>query len=198
MAHLHTHFSFKEFAHHHDDLPAFHAGFLVLTFLVAALFNLGVFALMILAHMSLDTVKYRDVHGLKGIKVVEGVVRESLVDITLFCLGLAFAVYLHHSLPVIGGLAGLARAETTILRSLATLLPKMKILHHTLCILSNIQNYLSHIHPRMGKGWSMTDRLCFIFSIASVLLVIAAPALLGIDAAHLERIIFSELIPGAV
>lgn len=195
---FHTSLSLKQFARQHDDLPAFHAGFLVLTFLAAAMFNLGVFALMILAHMSLDAVKYRDVHHLKGHKVAEGVIRESLVDITLLLIGLAFAVYLHHSLPVIGGLMGLARAETSILRAVVTLLPKVKILHGTLCILSNIQNYLAHIHPRMGKGWSVTDKLCFAFSACAIALVIAAPTLLQIDAAHFEQILFSELIPSGV
>ena len=53
----------RTFAWVHDELPAFHAAYLVLTFLTAALFNFGVFALLIAAHMMLDFVKYREVHG---------------------------------------------------------------------------------------------------------------------------------------
>ena len=51
------------FAHEHDDIPAFHAAYLVGTFLAAAIFNLGFFLLLIIGHMCLDVVKYRDFHG---------------------------------------------------------------------------------------------------------------------------------------
>ena len=52
----------RRILHSHDEYPAFHAGYLVLTFLIAALFNLGMFALLISAHMMLDYIKYTELH----------------------------------------------------------------------------------------------------------------------------------------
>ena len=92
--------SVRHFAHVHDDLPAFHAGYLVLTILVASLLNLGVFGLLIIAHMALDYVKYREHHGFSWRRTMEGMVRESLVDIALLGVGVVFAVYFHHTVAL--------------------------------------------------------------------------------------------------
>ena len=103
----------RHFAHEHDDLPAFHAVYLLLAILSAGFFNLGAFGLLIVAHMVLDVVKYRDRHGYSWHQTYDGVVRESLVDITLLLVGTVFAVYLHHSVGV-ASLSGLMRAELSI------------------------------------------------------------------------------------
>ena len=53
----HTLASARLFAHRHDELPAFHAAYLVITVLCAALLSLGAFAALIVAHIALDYVK---------------------------------------------------------------------------------------------------------------------------------------------
>lgn len=194
----HTLQHLRLFAHTHDDLPAFHAGYLVLTFLVAAMFNMGTFALLVVAHMSLDIVKYRDIHGLPWRGVIEGTVRESLVDLTLLFVGLVFAVYLHHSVAGIATLSGLMRAEWTIVRALGTIIPKVNILHHVLKIASRLHHYLDSIHPRIRRGWSSLEKVClFSFAVALFLLMLA-PSILGLDAIQLEQIIRGEMIPSLI
>lgn len=191
----HTLQTLRLFAHTHDEVPAFHAGYLVLTFLVAAMFNLGTFALLILAHMALDVVKYREVHGYSWKGVVKGTVRENLIDVTLLFVGLVFAVYLHHSVVGFAIVSGYMRAEITIIRALGTIIPKLEILHHLLKIASHIQHYLDSIHPRMRKDWSQLEKVCLTSFAISVLLLVLAPSILGLDALTLTEIFREEMIP---
>lgn len=185
----------RQFAHTHDDLPAFHAAYLVLTFLIAAMFNMGAFAVLIIAHVSLDVVKYREVHRYPWRAVFEGALRESLVDLVLFFLGLTFAVYLHHSLVGIASLSGLARADVTLIRAFATFVPKFEILHHFLTVVSHVRHYLYSIHSRMGYPWSSVEYLCFFSLALSMILLLGAPFILHLDMEGMERILVDELIP---
>lgn len=186
--------SIRQFAHEHDDIVAFHATFVLLAFLCAGLFNLGAFALLILAHMALDTVKYREKHACSWKHTIEGVVRESLVDITLLLVGLVFAVYLHHSVGV-SSLAGLMRAELTLIRSVAMFVPKIKILHHFLKIMAHLHHYLQQVHPSLRKRWSGLDYLCFYFCGISLMLLIFAAPLMNVDAHVVQSVLMYELIP---
>ena len=186
--------SMRHFAHVHDDLPAFHAGYLVLTLLVASLLNLGVFALLIVAHMSLDFVKYREHHGFTWKRTLEGMVRESLVDIALLAIALVFAVYLHHTVGL-ASLSGLLRAEMTVVRSAAMLVPKVKILHNFLKIISHIRHYIDTVHPQVTKGWSNIDKFCFVSIGLSVFLIVGSPFIMGVDVSTIGHILEYELIP---
>lgn len=186
--------SLRQFAHEHDDIVAFHAAFIILAFLCAGLFNLGAFALLIVAHMALDTVKYRERHSCSWRLTLEGVVRESLVDITLLLVGLVFAVYLHHSVGV-ASLAGLMRAELTIIRTVAMFVPKVKILHHFLKIMAHLHHYLENVHPRFRKRWTGLDHLCFYFCGISILLIVFAGSLMNVDGTIIKSILLQELLP---
>lgn len=182
------------FARSHDELPAFHAAYLALTFLAAALFNLGFFALLIIAHMALDVVKYREVHNKSWRNVAEGVVRESLLEFTVFAIALVFAVYLHHSLWL-AGLTGVIRAQATLVRFLGTTLPKLTILAGFRNVITHLHTYLANTHSRLGLPWSGMERT-FLFVLGfSVLALFAAVPITGADAAVWERIFVEELIP---
>ncbi|MBI3336506.1 hypothetical protein HYZ98_02985 [Candidatus Peregrinibacteria bacterium] len=191
----HTFNILRIFAHTHDDLPAFHAGYLVLTFLVAAMFNMGTFALLVIAHMSLDIVKYREVHGYSWKRVIEGTVRESIVEVALLFTGLVFAVYFHHSVAGVAAVSGLMRAEFTVIRALGTIIPKVYILQDVLKIVAHIHHYLDSIHPCMHKEWTRLEKICLASFAASVLLLVIAPSILGLDAVIIEQIIREEIIP---
>ncbi|MCB9808417.1 hypothetical protein H6770_04145 [Candidatus Peribacteria bacterium] len=184
----------RHFAHEHDDIAAFHAAFLVLAFLSAGLFNLGAFGLVIIAHMSLDVVKYRERHGCTWAETTEGALRESLVDVTLLLVGLVFSVYLHHSVGV-SSLAGLMHAEVAMIRSVALLVPKIKILHHFLKIVSHLHHYLEQIHPRHRAKWSGLDHLCFYFCGVSILLLVFAAPLMNVHSEVVLSILQHELVP---
>lgn len=184
----------RRFAHEHDELPAFHAAYLVLAFLSALIFNLGAFGLIIVAHMALDVVKYREYHGLSWKLTWKGVWKESLVDVTLLLVGLVFSIYLHHSVGV-ASVSALMRVEISFIRTAAMLVPKLKILHHFLKVIAHLRHYLDQIHPRLREDWSRLDYLCFYFCGFSLLLIIFAPPLMGVPAHEIHDILAKELIP---
>lgn len=187
----------RRFAHMHDDIPAFHAGYLVLTLLAAAMFNLGTFGLLIIAHMTLDFVKYREQHGYGWKLTLEGIVRESLLDVTLLMIGLVFSLYLHHSVAF-AGISGLMRTEVTVLRMFGTLIPKMKILHSFLKVMAHLRHYLNHAHPHLRQHWSGIDRVCFLSIMLSAFLLFFAAAILQIGFGQVELILLEELIPNII
>ena len=184
----------RRFAYEHDDLAAFHAGYLVLAFLSAGFFNLGAFALLVVAHMALDWVKYRERHGCTYKETIEGMAHENLVDVTLLMVGLVFSVYLHHSIGV-ASLSGLMRAEISVIRAAALLVPKLKVLHHFLKIVAHLHHYLNQVHHQQRKGWSGLEHLCFYFCGLSFLLVLFAAPLMGSDPSVVQHILLEELIP---
>lgn len=186
--------TFRRFAHHHDEMPAFHAGYLVITFLLAALFNIGAFGLLIVAHMSLDYVKYSEVHGFGWKKTMKGMFFESLVDLMLFAIALVFGVYFHHMTGVIA-ISGLLRAEETIVSALGILIPKLEILHHMYVDFFNVKRHMASLPPELTKGWSLVDILCISLMIVALTLVLVAPRLLALDSNMYLRILGDQLIP---
>jgi len=145
----------RRFAHKHDEIPAFHAAYLVLSFLAAAILPLGFFALLIALHMALDIIKYRDIHGCSYAVTVRAVILESIVDLALLFAAAAFAVYFHHTFGM-AAVSGLIRSELTIVRALGMLIPKYEILQHIVAVFMNFSTYIHDPHPhlrgRMTKG----------------------------------------------
>lgn len=197
MTHTHTHsitLALRHFAHEHDELPAFHAGYLVLTVLAAAILNLGAFALLIAAHVSLDLVKYREVHNLSWIQTLEGTMRESLIDAFLLLVALTFSVYLHHTIGVVA-ISGVVRADLTVARFAGVFLPKFEILERFLGVLLHIGKHMRSIHERLGKTFTSGERLILFLIIATSILLAAAPTILGISSSSLFATLAHELIP---
>lgn len=187
--------SVRTFAHTHDNLPAFHAAYLVLTFLAAAMLNIGFFAVIILGHMALDVFKYREVHSLNWKRTLEGAARESIVDVTLLLFGLVIAVYLHPSLTGLAGIKGMMLAELTVARAIGVMTPKLKILFELLKILSDIDHYLMRLHPRFGKNLSVIEYVCSFSICISLGMLIIAPILLMLSNQQYGMILLSELTP---
>lgn len=187
--------SLRSFAHEHDNLPAFHAAYLAMTFLAAALFNLGFFAVLIVFHMVLDVFKYREVQGLNWKRTAEGVARESIVEVALLLMGLVVAVYLHPTLTGLVGIKGLMLAEITILHGIGVMTPKLKILYDMLKILANVDLYLQRLHPRFGKKLSMIETVSCISICVSLGMLIIAPILLMLSNAQYLYILMDELAP---
>jgi len=186
--------SLRRFAHEHDDLPAFHAGYLVLTVLVAALFNLGAFAVLILAHVSLDIVKYREVHQCDWRRTADGIFHENIFDILLLAVGFVFAVYFHNTAGV-AGVSGVIRADETIFRAFGTLIPKVEILQDFLKVMLHLTSYLRFPHAQMGFSWTQGEKLCVFFLSICIILLVSAPFILGMDASDFSHIIAGEAVP---
>ena len=83
----------------------------------------------------------------------------------------------------------------SLLRTVAILIPKIKILHHFLKIVSHIHHYLEQTHPRLNKGWSQLDKLCFSFIGISFLLIVVSAEIMHVDQAIVRDILMDELLP---
>lgn len=191
---MHSTHALRTFIHEHDDIPAFHAAYLVLTFMAAALFNLGFFALLIAAHMSMDFVKYREVHHFTLMQTIRGIIRESVVDCAFLLLGLVFALYLHHSAGFIA-LSGLLRSEATILRAAATTIPELSILYHSVNIFTHPRAHMRLVDPALRHVWSPLEGAFMILGALCLLLIVLAPFLLPVSGAVIAKVIVGELLP---
>ena len=192
MTILHHHI--RGFAHQHDEIPAFHAAYLILTLITAALLNLGAFAVLIALHMGLDIVKYRDRHALSWRDTMEGVLRESLIDVTLLLVGLTFSLYLHHTTALVG-VSGLMRTARVIVRMFGPLIPKFKILHNMLKIMSHFHHYMQTLHPGLHRRWHTIDKFCFFFSLVCLFLILMSPSILNVSTEVVRLVLLDELIP---
>lgn len=185
---------FRVFAHEHDDIPAFHATYLVGTFLAAAVFNLGFFEILIAGHMVLDFFKYREVHGFSLSQTFKAVIIESISDIALFLLALTFSVYLSHTF-LLAGISGILRSQLTILEALGTLLPKVQILEHITSILFGFHAYLHTVHPCVSGPLTRLQKMCFALAFVCLfLLALSFIAFLG-QQQELFDVYKHELIP---
>lgn len=187
----------RNLAHEHDDMQAFHAAFVVLTLLIAALFNLGLFALLIAAHMSLDIVKYREVHHLDWRLTLRGVLRESLVDIFLLCLGLFLAVYFHHTAGIVA-VSGLMIAEGTIAKAIGLFLSKIEILYHIVNVFTSVKTHLRDVRVSPMRSWTIGEQMLLSLSVIAVLAVTFSSYLLQIPGSELEEILVRQLVPWAM
>lgn len=186
---------FSNFARFHDEIPAFHVFYAVLTLLAAAMFSIGTFGVLIIAHMVLDIVKYREVHKLPWSHTLKAVVHESLLDCTLLAVALLVSVYFHSSVGFIQ-LSGLLRAELSIVQFLGVVLPKFIILEHLVKVFAHIHHYLLYIHPHAHKRrWSKLDKIYFGLLTGSVLLLLFAPMITRADPTVITHVVLHELQP---
>lgn len=165
--------SFRQFAYEHDDIPAFHAANLVATFLVAALLNLGYFAVVIGLHMMLDYFKYRDVHGYSIPVTLKAILLESITDIAFFLVALTSVVYLSHTY-LLEAVSGLFRSELTLLRAAGTILPKVRIVEDTMLIIFNFHHYLHTPHPDLNRPITRVQHWSFLTVFTCVLLLLCS------------------------
>lgn len=183
----------RSFAAKHDDLPAFHAGYIVLTFLVAALFRLGMFGLLIAIHMALDFVKYREFKRWKLGAAIRASFREALPDLALFSIGLAFAVYFHHSLPIIATVSGILRALLSLVGAIGTLTPKYEILHRFLRTVRDLPAHFRSGPLLRAKHFEPMESFSLFVLAGMIVLLGVAPLLLGTTAADVGRVMVMEL-----
>ncbi len=184
--------SVRQFAHEHDDIPAFHAGFLILVIFCALYFPVGAFALLVAIHACLDVVKYREVHGMNWRETCEGVVREGLFDIMLVFLGLASEVYLH-STAAVTSISGLLRTEFFFLELVGSTLPKFVILHNLVGVFANLNSYLLHMHRNMHKRTTNMEKLCVTVLSINILLILGAPFILSVESGSVLKIVLEQL-----
>lgn len=141
-------------AHNHDEWPLFRLWFAITTVTASIVFNLGIFALLVALHMTLDVVKYRTKHGLSWHWIVIETLRESLVDIFFIILGLLLGIVFHHTVAI-GGLGRLAELEVLLLNLVLRVGPRLKIAEHILEIILYWKHHFEEPfipHAPLNKG----------------------------------------------
>lgn len=132
------------FAHRHDTLPWFRLWFTVATVTASIIFNLGIFALLVLSHMGLDIIKYRTLHRLRWHSVFLETIRESLVDVFFITLGILLAILFHHSIAI-GGLGRIGEVPMLALNIILRVGPRLKIAEHILEIVTYWQHHFTDL-----------------------------------------------------
>ena len=175
----------------HDEVPAIRASLLLLTVLAAAMFNLRVFALLLVGEVVLDYLRYRDARKTVAFSLSQAL-RHRLVAITLFLSALALSFFLHPTMPLVAATVGLARAELTVLRGILLFAVKLHILHGFIAAL---------LHPKRvsrskaRRTFTHLEQLCFVLLPLAALLLASAAWLLSIDSAIVLRLLIEEGLP---
>lgn len=186
--------SLKKVAHAHDRLPALQIGAGIFILLVAALFNPGAFGILVLTHMSLDVVKYRQIHGWPWSATLTATFRESLVDLALlafiFCIGL-YAAFGSELMPH----GSILATEALLFRALVVLLVQVEVCRH---VLQGITDSFGHFPDvRLGVTGPLYPievwALCLLS--ISVFLIVLMPILLHLSVAEFSYVFLQQLIP---
>lgn len=188
------HVQLRSLAHAYEDLPAFHAAYFMLTLIFAGLCNLGFFGVLIAIHLVIDFWKYKVVQGFNIKSSWDAMFRENLTDCALFLLAFTALMYINPIVPGIAVLTGSTALIVTIARGLATLLPKLTILHHSLRILFKVHEHM-HTESNRDDRWSMIEFLTLIVFLISMCMIASAPIMLHMSIADLQSIVVPELIP---
>jgi hypothetical protein len=181
------------FAHRHDELPWFRVWFTVSTIVASIVFNMGIFFVLVLGHMGLDTIKYRTLHRLSWRWTILETLRESLVDIFFIVLGLFLALAFHHAFAI-GGLGKLAEAEILFLNFILRVGPRLKIAEH---ILEIVTYWKHHFACRMKPRAPLTkgEKAVCIATLITGLSVLLTPVLTSLTWEKAGRIMKRELTP---
>jgi hypothetical protein len=182
----------RTFVHDHDDLPAFHAAYLLAAICAAVFFDAGALLLLIAVHMSFDVCKYREREGLSMKATLKATIRESVVDFALIAITLTFAVYLHHAIELIAVFGGFLHAEVSVLRALATVVPQFLLSKRLLDVpFKGHPQFLrarKHLSPFTILEWTAMGSLVFC-----VFLLLVAPMLLSLTMADEMGIIVEHV-----
>lgn len=183
----------KQFAHRHDDIPAFHVSFALLTFISAAMLSLGWFAVLIIIHMVLDVAKYREVHGFTWRETINATLHESLLELMFFSMALLISVYFHSSTGFLN-ISGMLRAEATLIYITGVVVPKFIIMEQVLKALTHISHYLHRLKPNAKRAnLTVPEKIYASFIVCSVVLLMAAPYVTNTPPEVINHVIFHEL-----
>lgn len=183
----------KQFALKHDEIPAFHVSFAILTFISAAMLSLGWFAILIILHIVLDIAKYRDVHGFTWRETMNATLHESLLELMFFNMALLISVYFHSSTGFLN-ISGLLRAEATLVYITGVVVPKFIIMEHVLKALTHISHYIGNLKPDAKRAYLIVpEKIYASFIVCSVVLLLAAPYITNTPPEVINNVILHEL-----
>ena len=170
-----------------EQLPALRAASLLLVVLVAAMFRLGAFTVLIALHILFDIYASASTMRKPGIvRITLLVLSKHLLNIILLLGAVVATVYLNQSLASIAALSGLWRSLLTIVRALVVFLPKFLILPSFLSALCAM--------PRTQQTVVLNPIHLATASIFIVLLLLA-PATLGLSSGNVLQVIGDAFLP---
>ncbi len=175
----------------HNDVPAIRASLLLLTVFGAAMFNLGVFALLLVAQVVLEYLRYRDARKTVGFSLLQAL-RNRLVAITLLLSALVLSLFLHPTMPLVVATVGLARAELTVLRGVLLFVVKLHILHGFIATLLHPQRVS---RSTVQRAFTRLEHLCLVLLPLAALLLTGAAWLLSVESPMIFRLLIEEGIP---
>lgn len=186
--------SFRTLILQHDDLPAFRAGFIVLSFLAAAMLPFGVFALLIVAHMAMDVVKYRELHGFTWRRTIRGTTRENVDDLSYLVFGLIVAI-LTRPQVYMANLAWFFQGKQVVVAAGVILLSKLIILTHFLTVLMHPVQHNKAVTYATRVRWRMSERMYASLFLLLLLFLLTVPHILALDEPEFHKILLQQMLP---
>ncbi len=186
----------RAFIDGHDRLPAFYVAYLVLTLCAAFFLNLGAFAVVVCLHVALDVLKFRW-QARRGAWIpLLAAFHENLIECTLFAVALAFSVYVHHMVGIVG-MSGVLRAEASLLGFVLFLAKSSDLFEGSLKIIAETLHFVERVRPDAHRGFTFCDRFYVATIAACALLLAFAPQFTGAEPRVIGIVILAELMPGA-
>lgn len=189
--------SFRTLILEHDDLPAFRAGFIVLSFLAAAMFPFGLFALLIVAHMAMDFVKYREVHGFTWRQTLRGTARENVDDLSYLMFGLIVAI-LSRPQVYIANLEWFFQGKQVLVAAGVILLSKLIILTHFLSVILHPVQHNKATSYATSPRWRMSEQMYASLFLVLLLFLLIAPRILALDEPQFHKVLLHQMVPWKV
>lgn len=177
-----------------EEMPALHASFLLLTFIAAALLNLGFFAVLVFLHMMVDAVKYREVHRYSWTQTLRATLIESLVDLMLLSLGTFAAIYLHRDAGIVATSSVLS-VKAIIARAAMLYIPRVEILSHTVHIASNLRRHVRDATTKRNAMLTRGQRLSLFALLFCTLMILWAPFILPLSDQSLVQVLADQWVP---
>jgi hypothetical protein len=183
---------FQKLAAMHDELPAFRAGYLATVVLIAALLNLGVFAILIAFLMGMDLYKYKCAKGYSWRFAIRGTLRENLVDLVLFALALFATLAFHHGQGIIL-MSGFWRYQESLIKGVTLTVAKSVLLFRFIRIVRNFPEG-ALTKQALLRAWNPWE-VAGVVALCTMLLLPVSVFLLPPDISHLSATLTDVLVP---
>lgn len=179
---------YRLFWREEEDFPALNAALFVLLFLFAALLSFGAFSALVCARIIADALRLHEMRDWKWRDCFRASVRLSLPDLTLLAIVGSLGAYLHGAAWGGGGV----RAQITVVRAIAWLVPAFCLLWRQLRILLSSSRRL-HAAQRRRHVFSSAEHGYLRIVAACAVVLLAAPSILGIPAGAVGTFFWTQL-----
>jgi len=179
-------------AYYREELPAFHAGFVVTLLVLSSLLNLGAFVLLLAARTTLDIVKCRERERMGWRETLGAVVQAGLLEYVLFTFLLLATIFLQESGVLFGG--GV-RAAAELLRGGVFFALKGVLLFRLLPVLLHPRSYIEECGVDMRRPFSSVEQSFLLALVTGLLLLGLSPAIVNGGWQKILQILRKQIVP---